>query len=39
VSVYSENVRLVASIDSPVFGEVMNVYVPAAQQRVLESRY
>ncbi|KWU41255.1 hypothetical protein RHOSPDRAFT_23357 [Rhodotorula sp. JG-1b] len=27
VSVYSENVRLVASIDSPVFGEVMNVCV------------
>lgn len=24
---YSENVRLVASIDSPVFGEVMNVCV------------
>ncbi|BGP26769.1 phosphatidylserine decarboxylase [Rhodotorula toruloides] len=29
VSVYSENVRLVASIDSPVFGEVMNVWVGA----------
>lgn len=25
MSVYSENVRLVASIDSPIFGEVMNV--------------
>ncbi|GAA6057046.1 hypothetical protein JCM3770_005225 [Rhodotorula araucariae] len=29
VSVYSENVRLVASIDSPVFGEVMNVWIGA----------
>ncbi|TNY17094.1 phosphatidylserine decarboxylase-domain-containing protein [Rhodotorula diobovata] len=29
VSVYSENVRLVASIDSPIFGEVMNVWVGA----------
>ncbi|GAA5867646.1 hypothetical protein JCM3774_001544 [Rhodotorula dairenensis] len=29
VSVYSENVRLVANIDSPVFGEVMNVWIGA----------
>ncbi|GAA5995795.1 uncharacterized protein JCM10292_004753 [Rhodotorula paludigena] len=29
VSVYSENVRLVASTDSPVFGEVMSVWVGA----------
>ncbi|BGP50687.1 phosphatidylserine decarboxylase [Rhodotorula kratochvilovae] len=29
VSVYSENVRLVASIDSPVFGDVMNVWIGA----------
>ncbi|CDR45926.1 RHTO0S11e06370g1_1 [Rhodotorula toruloides] len=29
VSVYSENVRLVASIDSPIFGEVLNVWVGA----------
>ncbi|GAA5933666.1 hypothetical protein JCM10213_008562 [Rhodosporidiobolus nylandii] len=29
ISVYTENVRLVASIDSPIFGEVMNVWVGA----------
>lgn len=30
VSVYSDNVRLVANVESPVFGDVMNVYVLAS---------
>ncbi|BGP57647.1 phosphatidylserine decarboxylase [Rhodotorula sphaerocarpa] len=29
VSVYSDNVRLVANVESPVFGDVMNVWVGA----------
>ncbi|GAA5860151.1 hypothetical protein JCM8547_009204 [Rhodosporidiobolus lusitaniae] len=36
ISVYTENVRLVAGIDSPVFGEVMNVWVGAMMVASIE---